>query len=83
MVPTPYALDHPSAAALRDALMDQDDALADTEGLLARVIEQLDHLIATGFDWRAHTLRMDVDRSRHGLAMLRHRLLPIVDGGQS
>jgi hypothetical protein len=71
---------HPTAAALRRALHDQDDALADTEGLLARVLEQLNRLIDTEFDWRAHTLQMDVRRTRDGLAVLRHRLLPIVNG---
>jgi hypothetical protein len=71
---------HPTAAALRSALHDQDDTLADTEGLLARVLEQLDWLIDTEFDCHVHTLRMDVRRTRDGLAVLRHRLLPIVNG---
>jgi hypothetical protein len=84
MVTNPHQLDeHPAAAAMPGALLDQDDALADTEGLLDRVIEQFDRMIDGGFDWRAHTLRMHVDHTRGTLTVLRHRLLPFVTGADA
>lgn len=69
MVSMPYTLDHSTTAVLRDALLDQDD-LADTEVLLARVIEQPDLIINHGVGWQAPMLRMDVDHSHDELAML-------------